>query len=425
MKFIFFIIAFIIALISILQFTFSDIDLFLSFVYLISQTVFGLIVLNSINGAFYPQDIRVLFLIIMFLYSFFYPLVVLMGFDPFSITTLPETTFYFALGFTGFNIGNMLLKVKFTSIDVSVVDVKFSRLLLILLLEITFATAYLKAKDIPIFSEYGSFNRSFFFESIDQVWIVLAMLISITSCFVIYYSNNTNKFLRYVGFALIIYYILLQLSLGNRRDFVPIILFATVFYLVKYKSKLNLKFILISLFFFFGSFWVAQVRTGEDYRNDEDLIKSAFVANEFVFPMQTLAYTIQDDWGYRFGSTYFILPIQILIPRMLYPNKPSDLGTEFVNKTFGEGYQGYAYTPVTEAYLNFGFIGPPLVFLFISIFFSALIWFFNKGVILIWYYFFYSFIFDFCRGTFSTVFYLVLVSFVFYFMLNKLISRTS
>ncbi len=74
------------------------------------------------------------------------------------------------------------------------------------------------------------------------------------------------------------------------------------------------------------------------------------------------------QWDYRFGSTYTLLPVQIAIPRAIYPNKPPTLGTEFIYKIMGPGGQGYAYTPVTEAYLNFWYIGPYYcIFVFVCI----------------------------------------------------------
>ena len=93
-----------------------------------------------------------------------------------------------------------------------------------------------------------------------------------------------------------------------------------------------------------------------------EAVQMALQSNEFVYPMQTTYYTIKDYWSYRFGSTYLILPVQVLIPRAIYPGKPDSLGSEFVKKTFGPDWMAFAYTPVTEAYLNGGCLGIIIVF---------------------------------------------------------------
>jgi len=336
---------------------------------------------------------------------------------------MPLTTFCFGLGLSGFNLGNILFPVKWVNISLIKNSVNYSLLLLLLLAELIVLTVYLMAYHVPVFTTLGQFDRLEFFETINQVWVVLTMAISLTSCLIIYYFDEWNRKQFIFGILLIVYYIALQLSLGNRRDFLPILLFSTSYFLTKYHSKLNAKIIIIGIVFFVGSFWLVQQRNNDLEYSRVGAIQESFVNNEFVYPMQTLAYIIDDKWDLRYGYTYFVLPFQIAVPRYIYPNKPEDLGKEFVNKTFGEGSQGYAYTPVTEAYLNFGILGPLFVFVLFSLAFSQLIRKFNFSSISFVYFLLYSFVFDFCRGTFATVIYQVLVSLLFYFIIDKLIQK--
>jgi len=349
-------------------------------------------------------------------------LISLLGFDVF-LSTMPLTTFCFGLGLAGFNLGNILFPVKWVNISFVKNSVNYSLLLLLLLAELILLTVYLIAYQVPVFSTLGQFDRLEFFETINQVWVVLTMAISLTACLIIYYFDEWNKKQFVFGLLLIVYYITLQLSLGNRRDFLPILLFSTSYFLTKYHSKLNAKVIIIGTVLFIGSFWLVQQRNNNLEYSRVGAIQESFVNNEFVYPMQTLAYIIDDKWDLRYGYTYFVLPFQIAVPRYIYPNKPEDLGKEFVNKTFGEGSQGYAYTPVTEAYLNFGILGPLFVFVLFSLAFSQLIRKFNFSSISFVYFLLYSFVFDFCRGTFATVIYQVLVSLLFYFIIDKLIQK--
>jgi len=410
------------AIASIFLFLFDVDSLLIPFLFLISQSLFGVLFVNKENEAFYPQDIRVLFIVTYSLYSLFCPLISLLGFDVF-LSTMPLTTFCFGLGLAGFNLGNILFPVKWVNISFVKNSVNYSLLLLLLLAELILLTVYLIAYQVPVFSTLGQFDRLEFFETINQVWVVLTMAISLTACLIIYYFDEWNKKQFVFGLLLIVYYITLQLSLGNRRDFLPILLFSTSYFLTKYHSKLNAKVIIIGTVLFIGSFWLVQQRNNNLEYSRVGAIQESFVNNEFVYPMQTLAYIIDDKWDLRYGYTYFVLPFQIAVPRYIYPNKPEDLGKEFVNKTFGEGSQGYAYTPVTEAYLNFGILGPLFVFVLFSLAFSQLIRKFNFSSISFVYFLLYSFVFDFCRGTFATVIYQVLVSLLFYFIIYKLIQK--
>ena len=410
------------AIASIFLFLFDVDSLLIPFLFLISQSLFGVLFVNKENEAFYPQDIRVLFIVTYSLYSLFCPLISLLGFDVF-LSTMPLTTFCFGLGLAGFNLGNILFPVKWVNISFVKNSVNYSLLLLLLLAELILLTVYLIAYQVPVFSTLGQFDRLEFFETINQVWVVLTMAISLTACLIIYYFDEWNKKQFVFGILLIVYYIALQLSLGNRRDFLPIILFSTSYFLTKYHSKLNAKIIIIGIVFFVGSFWLVQQRNNDLEYSRVGAIQESFVNNEFVYPMQTLAYIIDDKWDLRYGYTYFVLPFQIAVPRYFYQDKPDDLGKEFVNKTFGEGSQGYAYTPITEAYLNFGILGPLFVFVLFSLAFSQLIRKFNLSSISFVYFLLYSFVFDFCRGTFATVIYQVLVSLLFYFIIDKLIQK--
>jgi len=410
------------AIVSIFSFLFDVDSLFIPFLFIVSQSLLGILLISKENEAFYPQDIRILFIVIYSLYSLFCPVISLLGFDVF-LTTMPLTTFCFGLGLAGFNIGTVLFPVKWVNITSIKSRVNYSLLLLLLLVELILLTAYLVVYNIPIFSSLGQFDRVEFFETINQVWVVLTMAISLTACLIIYYFDEWNKKQFVFGILLILYYIALQLSLGNRRDFLPILLFSTSYFLTKYHSKLNIKIVIIGAVLFVGSFWLVQQRNNDSEYTRVGTIHESFVNNEFVYPMQTLAYVIDDKWDLRYGYTYFVLPFQIAVPRYFYPNKPNDISKEFVNETFGEGSQGYAYTPVTEAYLNFGVWGPLFVFVLFALFLSRLVRKFNEYSISFVYFLLYSFVFDFCRGTFATVIYQVLVSFLFYFIIDKLIQR--
>jgi len=110
------------------------------------------------------------------------------------------------------------------------------------------------------------------------------------------------------------------------------------------------------------------------------------------------------------GETYLLLPFQTLIPRVIYPSKPKSLGSELVIKSTGGG-QGYAFTPTTEAYLNFGLLGPIIIHFFLGIFLVKLVKNVSLNHNLLTYIIFFSLVFDFMRGDFSGITYQLLVMF--------------
>ena len=62
------------------------------------------------------------------------------------------------------------------------------------------------------------------FSNVGQIDIVVGLLIiGLFSYFVYYYKKLSRKTLFFVS-GLLFYYIIMQLSVGNRRDFVPILI---------------------------------------------------------------------------------------------------------------------------------------------------------------------------------------------------------
>ena len=101
--------------------------------------------------------------------------------------------------------------------------------------------------------------------------------------------------------------------------------------------------------------------------NDEKFFEPP---GEFVAPTTSLFYYLQnDDLQFRRGETY-VNGLLAPIPRMLYPGgtKPQDIHREYseevheLTEVETERVVGLAMVPVAEAYLNFGWYGPFLVY---------------------------------------------------------------
>lgn len=74
-----------------------------------------------------------------------------------------------------------------------------------------------------------------------------------------------------------------------------------------------------------------------------------------------------DDYKYKLGQTYTEITTAF-VPRYVYPNKPKGIIFEFRDKYFSERKEmgstaGTGFSSLLEAYMNFGYFGPFLVYL--------------------------------------------------------------
>jgi hypothetical protein len=98
--------------------------------------------------------------------------------------------------------------------------------------------------------------------------------------------------------------------------------------------------------------------------------------SEFAGPYIAVLYEMQSWSGYRYGLTY-AEAIPNVLPRSLYPGeKPAALNETLawnIGSTDANGsVSGWGYSPVAEAYINFGFAGIPLVFAAFSVAFGVM-----------------------------------------------------
>jgi hypothetical protein len=142
--------------------------------------------------------------------------------------------------------------------------------------------------------------------------------------------------------------------------------------------------------------------------------------SEFVSPIQTLIYYVAKPHALRLGWTYISAPL-LFIPRVFWPGKPESLSLQFMRDAFGSTeMMGYAYTPVTEAVLNFGSVGPAIFFAILSILMVKLVKDADLRPGL--YFVCFAFVIDFNRGDVAGTFYqLVFVGAA--FSLMHLVSR--
>ncbi|MGB9833293.1 MAG: O-antigen polysaccharide polymerase Wzy, partial [Caldisericum exile] len=107
--------------------------------------------------------------------------------------------------------------------------------------------------------------------------------------------------------------------------------------------------------------------------------------SEFGAPYFSLLYFVQNKADLLLGSSY-LFAIPYLLPRSLYPGvKPPFLADAFSIRIHDEFFsslsaiKGWGYSPVAEAYQNFGVIGPFLVFFLFGFFITKLSMLKEKG----------------------------------------------
>jgi len=269
-------------------------------------------------------------------------------------------------------------------------------------------------------------SRAEYFQQMSQLQVVLSLLIISGFLYFTYYFKLLSKNLKYAIICLFLFYTLMQLSAGNRRDFAPVIIGAFwVFSCVKKIAFTYVRFILL-LIAILGALYFGTVRTevvgGENFTFSEK-IAVTLSSNEFVYPFFTLSYEVEraeksPNYNYRYGETVFISPIINFIPREMYREKPRSLGTIFIEKYFGRNGMGFAFTPVSEFFINFGYLGPAIFYFFIGVF---LVFIQNRADQRINFIFF-AILIDICRGEISSIVYqLAFVSLFLYLpTLNKL-----
>lgn len=400
----------ILVLYIILFFFKNDIVLISIFFY---SLIVGFKVIKNKSEHFFFNDSLVILLIFLFLYGFFNPIVGLILDGEISKTSYFATIIY-ASTIPAYIIGSSLVlssnyDVKYlTTINSKKYNGNYTFFLILVLISCLLYISYDFYVQGLLFrpSVALNTNRVELFTEISQLKIVVGLFVTSIFLYFIYYSKVIPFKIRLVFISLLIYYVAMQLSVGNRRDFVPMIVgFFWVF--VNYKKiKFTLgRFVMLLvglfLFLFLGTLRAPELL--EDGFNFTKLAIITLSSNEFVYPFETLTYAVgsymKGTLSFYYGSTIFIYPLLYFIPRAIFPLKPVSLAVQFV-VDIGSS-MGYAYSPVTEFFVNFGIFGPFFCFFILGMLISKAQGYKDQRIIFV----LFTMIPDFCRGEIGTFFY--------------------
>ena len=388
-------------------------DLFLILIFFCSLFL-GFKVLRCRSEYILFNDSLAVLLIFLFLYGFFNPIVSFFVEGEISQETYFASIIYastipaYILGTSFFPSSKYDLKYLST-LSSKKYDSHYTFFLLIILIICLLNISYNFYSQGILFNPSVAFNsnRVELLSSVSQLQVVIGLFVtSIFLYFIYYYKAIPHKF-RLVFIFLLVYYVSMQMSVGNRRDFVPMIVgFFWVF--VNYKKiQFTLGRFVVLLVGLFLFLFLGTLRSPELLEDGFDISKLAIITlsnNEFIYPFMTLKYAVADFFkgtlSLYYGSTILFYPFLLFIPRVIFPLKPISLASKFVIDNFGGG-MGYAYSPVTEFFVNFGIFGPFICFLLFGMLISKTQGFKDQRIIFV----FFTMIPDFCRGEISSFIY--------------------
>jgi oligosaccharide repeat unit polymerase len=389
----------------------NDLLLVLIFFY---SLFLGFKVLKSKNEYILFNDSLVLLLIFLFLYGFINPIV-----SFFVEGEIPQDTYYatiiyastipaYIVGSSFFSSSKYDLKYLST-LRLKKFEYNYNYLLIFILVVCLLNISYNFYSQGILFKPSVAYNsnRVELLSSVSQLHVVIGLIVnSIFLCFIYYYKTIPYKF-RITFLFLLIYYVTMQISIGNRRDFVPMIAGFFWVYVNYKKIQFTLGKFVILLFGLFMFLFLGTLRSPELLEDGFDINKLAVITlsnNEFIYPFITLKYAVTNFFdgtlSLYYGSTLFFYPFLLFIPRAIFPLKPISLASKFVLDNFGGG-MGYAYSPVTEFFINFGIFGPFICFLFFGMLISKIQGYKDQRIIFV----FFTMIPDFCRGEISSFVY--------------------
>jgi len=201
-------------------------------------------------------------------------------------------------------------------------------------------------------------------------------------------QRKSDKYLTYLPpFLLSIAFVLfINLAIGERGTLlVSIVIFVLGYTIKKRIVKIGFSY-LVLLSFLYVAFNVLTLlrEKSVEYKGfgkffatyDQKLYKLMNPANsEFGSPALNYRIFINqkpDDYDFKLGKSYTEITTAF-IPRYVYPNKPKGIIFEFRDQYFPErkamgSTAGTGFSSLMEAYMNFGYVGPFIVYLIFMFF---------------------------------------------------------
>jgi hypothetical protein len=372
--------------------------------FLTGQFIITLSLLRLYNGKWIIQDIRLFFALFLFLYGGALPLVVALGFAG-AVDGIAGAGYMYGTAFLGFNLVQWWYRQPFHDIPPAV----FARIkptylnLAILIGAFVLVIGYAVARGVSISFTIDRGQRGWLNT---QTWVVLIFVVNGLAMYMFAGWSSLTRAGKIAVVSSVVMFVGFQVMMGNRRDFLPMFVFIACVIANKRHMIIRAGTVIIGsiafvLFMMIGI--VRQVLQDPAMLVRFNALELVITQNEFVAPIYTLIHYVTHWRTPRMGMTYLAAPSQ-LIPRAFWPDKPESLSLQFMRDAFGSTVMmGFAYTPVTEAFLNFSWVGPFLMFSIWSLILVKLVK--SADAHPAAYLVAYAMVVDFQRGDFAGIFY--------------------
>ena len=347
-------------------------NLLLSSIYFFIGQIFLLLFLILCNSKLYLNDIRLIFVGLYSLYGLAFPLLTYFGIDARRIFLLNASqfdiamsTFLYASGLFGFSVGQMIMNVKFDKyhsrqhsarrpLTFNLIVLICSIFVMIMLIHLSGINPF----DFTL-SRYAKVSH------LTKGWVYLNLLLLGWLAYFICSLRQLKRRAKIIFFIAFALYIIIHFSLGDRRELSYVFLLLFLVYAQQHKIILSIKNLIFIIFL------VVAVCSWGIIR-EHGINPATLIDSEIFHSFQTVVYYVTNpgSWDLKYGETYLRFPLYF-VPRFLWPQKPVSLNAEFASSVEHGG--GTAFTFTTEAYINFGIIGPFLFFLFLSVLLSYLV----------------------------------------------------
>ena len=367
------------------------------------QFAITLALLRLYDGRWVIQDIRLFFAIFLFLYGGMLPLVMFFGIAQ-PVPGIAGCGYMYGTAFVALNLVQWWYKQPFKDIPREA----FRRIapapanILVLVLGFLAVIGYAVSRGVQI----GLIDRNQNLYLGTQLWVVMIFVVNGLTMFMFAGWERLSRWEKLVLVISIVLFVLFQLTMGNRRDFLAMFVFLIGVVMTKRRAVIravSVVFGAVAFAAFMAVGIVRQIIADPALLSRFNPTELVLTQNEFVTPIYTLMHYVNNVRPLRWGLTYLAAPSQF-VPRAIWTDKPESLSLQFMRDAFGStNLIGYAYTPVTEAFLNFSWVGPFFVFAIFSILMVKLVR--NASDHPGLYFICFALVVDFHRGDFAGTFY--------------------
>lgn len=372
-----------------------------------SQMFWALAIQRRLSGRIVVYDLRVAFIVVYTLYGGAVGLSTLWGLGDLQGLTASDpgltlAVMYYAIGSCAYNVVQLVYRRPWVELPPPRGVARRTAQPIVIVLSLAFLAWFVYSLINTGIRIRYDVNREMHDTVVTQTWVVAVFLMQGFWMYCLYewhrFGRKTQLLLGAVLLATALYFIL---AAGARRDMLTIAIFGAVVFLARRRSALNYKVICVIVLGLVLNLWIGVVReSGDGSRDWREEVQLALGNNEFSIPAQNLVIYIEShEWKLRYGTTYLRWP-EYFVPRAWWRGKPKALAWETFEDT---GRSVPTYTPVVEAYVNFLWVGPPLMIGVFSALFTWLVASARKTPVI--YLMVVSLVFDFNRGEFGLTIY--------------------